>query len=88
MPNTYTKLNAGRSPQARLRCRASSASASAAAPRRAVVVLPGLGNNAADYGKLQIRLQEGYGLHVEVAPVARIDWCVFTFLPIPPPPRH
>jgi hypothetical protein len=39
------------------------------------VVLPGLGNNAADYDKLAARLREDHGLHVEVAAVKRLDWC-------------
>lgn len=40
-----------------------------------MVVLPGLGNNAGDYGKLSTQLQESYGVHVEVANVSRLDWC-------------
>ncbi|PSC73077.1 alpha beta-hydrolase [Micractinium conductrix] len=47
--------------------------APAAAPSRAVVILPGLGNNAKDYAPLAGLLAER-GLHVEVAPVARLDW--------------
>jgi predicted alpha/beta hydrolase len=40
---------------------------------RSVVVLPGLGNNSKDYAGLAEQLQQR-GLHVEVAPVARLDW--------------
>ena len=39
-----------------------------------MVILPGLGNNAADYASLAIELQMGENMHVEVAPVSRIDW--------------
>jgi pimeloyl-ACP methyl ester carboxylesterase len=42
-------------------------------PERAVIILPGLGNNAADYSNLAAQLQT-QNLLVEVAPVARIDW--------------
>jgi alpha-beta hydrolase superfamily lysophospholipase len=38
-----------------------------------VVILPGLGNNSKDYEGLVEQLQQR-GLHVEVAPVNRIDW--------------
>jgi alpha-beta hydrolase superfamily lysophospholipase len=50
-------------------CRASTTS-----PDRAVVILPGLGNNAADYAPLAATLQAIHGLHVEAAPVTRLDW--------------
>ncbi|KAI3434819.1 hypothetical protein D9Q98_002876 [Chlorella vulgaris] len=53
-------------------CAAAAASASAAASR-SVVILPGLGNNSKDYEGLAEQLQQR-GLHVEVAPVNRIDW--------------
>ncbi|KAL4517201.1 hypothetical protein Ndes2437B_g06808 [Nannochloris sp. 'desiccata'] len=54
------------------RCRVIS-KAAASSPERAVIILPGLGNNAADYSNLAAQLQT-QNLHVEVAPVARIDW--------------
>lgn len=57
-----------------LRCFAAAA-ADLPGGSRAVVVLPGLGNNAGDYGKLSTQLQESYGVHVEVANVSRLDWC-------------
>lgn len=41
-----------------------------------MVVLPGLGNNAADYARVADALRQQWGLHVEVAPVKRLDWCV------------
>ncbi|KAG1676946.1 hypothetical protein FOA52_014822 [Chlamydomonas sp. UWO 241] len=44
-----------------------------AAPARGVLVLPGLGNNAADYDDLAEQLRS-MGLGVEVAQVARLDW--------------
>jgi pimeloyl-ACP methyl ester carboxylesterase len=47
--------------------------AAASSPERAVIILPGLGNNAADYTNLAAQLTE-QNLHVEIAPVARIDW--------------
>ncbi|EFN57019.1 hypothetical protein CHLNCDRAFT_21429, partial [Chlorella variabilis] len=40
---------------------------------RSVVILPGLGNNSKDYSGLVDQLQQR-GLHVEVAPVSRLDW--------------
>ncbi|XP_030475050.2 uncharacterized protein LOC115692365 [Syzygium oleosum] len=53
---------------------ASSASAAAAAAScRPAVILPGLGNNAGDYGKLQLTL-EGTGVPSVVAKVSRLDW--------------
>jgi hypothetical protein len=56
----------------RRRPAAAAAAAAPAAPRRAVVVLPGLGNNAADYAPLAALLaQDPYNLHVEVAAIAR-----------------
>jgi hypothetical protein len=45
-----------------------------ATPERAVIILPGLGNNAADYNILAAQLEILENLHVEIAPVARIDW--------------
>ncbi|PNW80345.1 hypothetical protein CHLRE_07g313550v5 [Chlamydomonas reinhardtii] len=42
-------------------------------PRRGVLLLPGLGNNAADYGPLAAKL-EARGMAVEVAQVTRPDW--------------
>ena len=47
---------------------------SQASSDRAVVVLPGLGNNAADYNKLAEILKNDHSLHVEIAPVSRLDW--------------
>ncbi|KAL4446771.1 hypothetical protein ABPG77_008015 [Micractinium sp. CCAP 211/92] len=41
--------------------------------QRSVVILPGLGNNAKDYEGLAGLLRDR-GLHVEVAPVSRLDW--------------
>jgi NAD(P)H-hydrate repair Nnr-like enzyme with NAD(P)H-hydrate epimerase domain len=41
--------------------------------QRGVLILPGLGNNAADYTKLAGLLQEK-GMAVQVAQVERIDW--------------
>eukprot|EP00192_Tetraselmis_astigmatica_P014330 CAMPEP_0117669928 /NCGR_PEP_ID=MMETSP0804-20121206/12428_1 /TAXON_ID=1074897 /ORGANISM="Tetraselmis astigmatica, Strain CCMP880" /LENGTH=311 /DNA_ID=CAMNT_0005478087 /DNA_START=202 /DNA_END=1137 /DNA_ORIENTATION=- len=52
---------------AHLSCKASSA------PHRAVVVLPGLGNSAADYDSFAALLSSR-GFHTQVADVARIDW--------------
>lgn len=40
---------------------------------RSVVVLPGLGNNTADYARLAAALQARQ-LNVEVAQVSRLDW--------------
>ncbi|KAM5554353.1 hypothetical protein ABKV19_022628 [Rosa sericea] len=40
---------------------------------RPAVLLPGLGNNSADYKKLESTLR-GYGVSTVVAKVARIDW--------------
>jgi len=42
-------------------------------PTRGVLILPGLGNNAADYDDLAARLR-ARGLGVAVAPVSRLDW--------------
>ncbi|GAB4813785.1 hypothetical protein N2152v2_000831 [Parachlorella kessleri] len=49
------------------------ASVAATATKRAVVILPGLGNNSKDYAGLASQLATK-GLHVEVASVRRIDW--------------
>ncbi|GAX73111.1 hypothetical protein CEUSTIGMA_g564.t1 [Chlamydomonas eustigma] len=43
------------------------------AQKRGVLILPGLGNNKADYHDLSIFLKE-LGLTVEVAAIARLDW--------------
>jgi pimeloyl-ACP methyl ester carboxylesterase len=43
-------------------------------PGRSVVILPGLGNNSSDYRQLAMTLRSRYGMHVEVAPVSRLDW--------------
>jgi alpha-beta hydrolase superfamily lysophospholipase len=43
------------------------------APTRGVVILPGLGNNAADYARLADQLR-ARGLDVAVAQIARPDW--------------
>ena len=42
-------------------------------PQRAVVLLPGLGNNSQDYEAVAQALQ-AHGLHVQTAAVARADW--------------
>eukprot|EP00887_Chlorella_sp_A99_P002922 scaffold24.g2922.t1 len=52
---------------------AAAAAAYGAAPLRSVVILPGLGNNAKDYAQMASELHSR-GLHVEVAPVTRLDW--------------
>eukprot|EP00892_Ulva_mutabilis_P010479 jgi/Ulvmu1/7803/UM004_0032.1 len=44
------------------------------ASKRGVVMLPGLGNSSADYGKFAEVLQDKYNCDVEIAEVARIDW--------------
>eukprot|EP00798_Chlamydomonas_sp_ICE-L_P010648 gene10648-12328_t len=44
------------------------------AAKRGVILLPGLGNNDADYATLAAYLAAEQGLVVRVAPVARIDW--------------
>ncbi len=43
------------------------------AAERAVVILPGLGNNDKDYINLAAQLTQ-QDLHIEIAPVGRIDW--------------
>lgn len=63
---------------ARRPCRALSAarlraSASASPPGRPLVILPGLGNSAADYASLAASLRSR-GWTVSVAPVSRADW--------------
>lgn len=55
----------------RTSCNASASTSSGAS--RGVLLLPGLGNNAADYDDLAARLRS-MGMAVQVAPVARIDW--------------
>lgn len=40
---------------------------------RGVLILPGLGNNAADYEGLSQQLSKR-GMDVEVAPITRLDW--------------
>ncbi|KAI3435235.1 uncharacterized protein J3R85_006343 [Psidium guajava] len=52
---------------------ASSAVAVASAASRPAVILPGLGNNTGDYGKLQLTL-DGFGVPSVVAKVSRLDW--------------
>jgi hypothetical protein len=42
----------------------------------AVVILPGLGNNAEDYLELKDQLTNQYKYNVEIADVSRLDWCV------------
>lgn len=44
-----------------------------ARPSRGVILLPGLGNNDADYAELAALLRQ-QGLAVEVAQVSRLDW--------------
>lgn len=43
------------------------------APKRGVLILPGLGNSAADYSPLRAVL-EAKGYKVSTAPVSRLDW--------------
>ncbi|XP_050385200.1 uncharacterized protein LOC126801780 [Argentina anserina] len=50
-----------------------SSPSSSSSSYRPAVVLPGLGNNTADYQKLEVTLR-GYGVSTVVAKVARIDW--------------
>jgi len=51
-----------------------SASAAATGPsKRAVVLLPGLGNNSQDYKDMGVALEQR-GLHVQTAAVTRADW--------------
>lgn len=50
-----------------------SGTASGTAPRRGVVLLPGLGNSRGDYDALVQQLRSR-GLAVQVADVARVDW--------------
>lgn len=54
------------------RCCASATSLSESS--RSVIILPGLGNNAADYENLAGALRGLHELHVEVASVSRLDW--------------
>ena len=70
-------------PQRRRASVAAAASSSSSQPppppcSRAVVILPGLGNNSKDYAQLAGLLQQqragGGRLHVEVAGVERLDW--------------
>lgn len=42
-------------------------------PTRGIIILPGLGNNSADYDGLAAQLR-AKGVAVAIAPVARIDW--------------
>ncbi|KAK2991567.1 hypothetical protein RJ640_026070 [Escallonia rubra] len=51
----------------------SSSTATTSFSPRPAVILPGLGNNTADYQKLALSLQ-GYGVPSVVAKVSRIDW--------------
>jgi hypothetical protein len=47
----------------------------ASAPRRPAVILPGLGNNTADYARLAAALRDDHGVPaVAVARVSRPDW--------------
>lgn len=58
-------------------CRCSFSGASTVSlsnPPRPAVILPGLGNNSGDYQKLQVTLQEEYGVKSVVAKVSRLDW--------------
>ncbi|BFG21333.1 hypothetical protein CerSpe_076070 [Prunus speciosa] len=48
-------------------------STSSSSSYRPAVVLPGLGNNSADYQKLELTLSE-YGVATVVAKVSRLDW--------------
>ncbi|CAN1246238.1 hypothetical protein LINGRAPRIM_LOCUS3131 [Linum grandiflorum] len=55
-------------------CTSSSSSTATTSNPRPAVILPGLGNNTADYGSLQTRLGDQYGVSSVVAKVNRIDW--------------
>ncbi|PNT65799.1 hypothetical protein BRADI_3g02817v3 [Brachypodium distachyon] len=58
-----------------LRPRAAPSDAASAAPRRPVVILPGLGNNTADYARLAGALRDDHGMPAAVvARVSRPDW--------------
>ncbi|KAG6472322.1 uncharacterized protein LOC122030490 [Zingiber officinale] len=48
--------------------------ASSPAAARPAVILPGLGNNTADYKFLTLVLREAYGIPSVVAKVSRVDW--------------
>lgn len=71
-PTLSSSRSSHRTPPQERRIRASAEASSA--PDRAVVILPGLGNNAADYAALAAQLRAQHRLHTEVAPVARVDW--------------
>jgi len=45
-------------------------------PRRAIVILPGLGNDAGDYAELADILRQAGAAHVSVASVARWNWAL------------
>ncbi|KAI8476904.1 MAG: hypothetical protein J3K34DRAFT_455504 [Monoraphidium minutum] len=73
-PRPNGRGSASRAPRAPLLCRAAEDEAAGGCrPARGVLILPGLGNNAADYGPLADSLR-ARGLAVAIAPVARIDW--------------
>jgi NAD(P)H-hydrate repair Nnr-like enzyme with NAD(P)H-hydrate epimerase domain len=55
------------------RVESSGAPPSASRPLRAVVLLPGLGNNSQDYAAVGEALRNR-GFHVETARVSRVDW--------------
>jgi len=61
---------------ARRAASAARASAPSAAAPRAVVILPGLGNDAADYAPLADLLRRSGAAHVAVAPVERWNWAL------------
>lgn len=42
--------------------------------QRTVVILPGLGNNSADYDELKDLLHQEYDFNVQVTDVSRLDW--------------
>lgn len=50
------------------------ASATASSSRRAIIILPGLGNNSSDYSKLSFLLQQRNNAHVEIPSISRLDW--------------
>ncbi|GLT95482.1 hypothetical protein SLE2022_131620 [Rubroshorea leprosula] len=57
------------------KCSSSSSSSSPSSTNyRPAVILPGLGNNTGDYKKLELTLQEEYGVPTVVAKVSRFDW--------------
>ncbi|CAG9461014.1 unnamed protein product [Pedinophyceae sp. YPF-701] len=73
---TVQSLGSTRAPRSASRAASHrrSRAVAARASKRAVVVLPGLGNNAKDYDGLADLLRDRLDVHVDVAQVARLDW--------------